>query len=77
MASPNDSTSSLALLGLANRTSRLAALLVGTSLVVGLIFLESTSTALVSAKTWVLDYFDWLFVIVANVAIACVAGSST
>jgi choline/glycine/proline betaine transport protein len=54
---------------LAGGMSRLAALWVASLLIAGLMSIETAQVSLAAAKLWVVSYFDWLFVGVANLAI--------
>ena len=62
----------LARIGLATTTSRLAVLLVVLFVAGASVSIDAASALLLGAKDWVVDYFDWLFVGVANAAILIV-----
>ena len=59
-------------LGLPNKTSCLAVLFFLVALILAATSIETTRVVLAGAKSWVVGYFDWLFVGVANLAIASV-----
>jgi choline/glycine/proline betaine transport protein len=63
----------LAWIGLPNGPSWIAATLVALFIFGSVAFIEPASALLESTKNAVVDYFDWLFILVANVAIATVA----
>ncbi len=63
----------LSRIGLSNKISRLAVGLVAGSVLAGVASIDATNGALLAARGWVVGHFDWLFVLVANAAIAGVA----
>ena len=70
---PNAAPDPLERIGLPDARSRWAVALVAGSVLAGLFSIEAASAALTSARAWVLDHFDWLFVLVANASILGVA----
>jgi choline/glycine/proline betaine transport protein len=66
---PDASPNPFERIGLPNGRSRLAVAIVVTAVLGALLSIETASVALAAAKAWVVGYFDWLFVLVANAAV--------
>ncbi|MFK7896671.1 MAG: BCCT family transporter [Myxococcota bacterium] len=69
---PESSASWLVVLGLEGGLARVALVLVVGAILFGLISVDSTMSALGSAKHFVVGRFDWLFVLVVNLSVLAV-----
>ena len=74
MSNAASSTSNpiLARIGLPNALSRIAVGLVGIFVATSAVYVEPANEVLLATKNWVIQYFDWLFVAVATLAVGAV-----
>ncbi|MBC8187975.1 MAG: BCCT family transporter [Proteobacteria bacterium] len=74
MSNAASSTSNpiLARIGLPNTLSRIAVGLVGIFVATSAVYVEPANEVLLATKNWVIQYFDWLFVAVATLAVGAV-----
>jgi choline/glycine/proline betaine transport protein len=73
MSSPSSFASILARVGLPNPTSLITAAFVAGAVLASVASMETANSLLIAARGFVLTHFDWLFIAVANLALAGVA----